>query len=260
MRGALVAAAAALAAGAAGWAARDRTAAEPAVRTAGFELTPFEPGGPLGVAYAEQDGTRVRGWISVWGLQPGTGHAIHLGPTGRNCAGERPRPVLRLPAARADENGVAFARFATDAEPGQDVVAPGWALTIHTDPGVRSARAACGAAAPGERLTDAALTGAGPASAARAGAGAGAAGLVQLRGGRPTGGVRTLRVRVGEPVALAIRSDRPDELTLRGAGLTIQVGPGTIARFSVRPRRPGRLTLLGPSTGRRPVLVVDVGR
>jgi len=249
-----VAAAATLAAGAAGWVLREQTTEPPQVRTAAFELTPFEPGGPLGVAYAEQDGTRVRGWVTVWGLQPGTGHALHLGPTGVNCAAERPRPVLPLPGARADENGVAFARFATDAEPGQDVVGPGWALTIHTGPRVRSARAACGAAAPGERLTDPALTGAGPGSAARAGA----AGLVQLRGGRPTGGVRTLRARVGERVALAIRSDRPDELTLRGAGLTIQVGPGTIARFSVRPRRPGRLTLAGPSTGRRPVLVVEV--
>ncbi len=248
--------AAALVAGGAGWALRERTAEAPDVRTAAFELTPFEPGGPLGVAYAEQDGTRVRGWVSVWGLQPGTGHALHLGPTGLNCAAERPRPVLRLPVARADENGVAFARFATEAEPGQDVVGRGWALTVHTGDRVRSARAACGAAAPGERLTDAALTGAGPSSAARAGA----AGLVQLRGGRPVGGVRTLRARVGERVAIAIRSDRPDELALRGAGVTMQVGPGTIARFSVRPRRPGRLQLMGPSTGRRPVLVVDVGR
>jgi len=254
----MAAAVAALAAGAAGWTLREETAEPPRVRTAAFELTPFEAGGPLGVAYAEQEGTRVRGWISVWGLQPGTGHALHLGPTGSNCAAERPRPVLPLRSARADENGVAFARFTTDAEPGQDVVGPGWALTIHTGPRVRSARAACGPAAPGERLTDAALTGAGPASAARARPGA--AGLVQLRGGRPTGGVRILRVRVGERVALAIRSDRPDELTLRGAGLTIQVGPGTIARFSVRPRRPGRLTLAGPSTDRRPVLVVDVRR
>ncbi|CAA9469087.1 MAG: hypothetical protein AVDCRST_MAG13-319, partial [uncultured Solirubrobacteraceae bacterium] len=69
-----------------------------------------------------------------------------------------------------------------------------------------------------------------------------------------------LRARPGERVALAIRSDRPDELALRGAGLTVQVGPGTIARFSVRPRRPGRLTLEGPSTGGRAVLVVEVGR
>jgi hypothetical protein len=57
-----------------------------------------------------------------------------------------------------------------------------------------------------------------------------------------------------------VRSDRPDELALRGAGLTMQVGPGTIVRFSVRPRRPGRLELVGPSTGGRPVLLVDVGR
>jgi hypothetical protein len=256
VRTALVAAAATLVAAAAGWLLRDRTAEEPVVRTAAFELVPFEPGGPVGVAYAEQEGSRVRGWASVWGLRPGTGHALHLGPTGPNCAAERPRPVLRLRPMRADENGVAFARFATEAEPGQDVIAPAWALTVHTAEGVNSARAACGAAAPGERLTDAALTGAGPASAARADV----AGLVQLRGGRPTGGVRTLRARVGERVALAVRSDRPDELTLRGAGLTLQVGPGTVARFSVRPRRPGRLTLMGPSTGRRPVLIVDVRR
>ncbi len=256
MRIALVAAAATLAAGAAGWALRERTAEPAGVRTAAFELTPFEPGGPVGVAYAEQRGGRVRGWASVWGLQPGTGHAIHLGPTGRNCVAERPRPVLRLPPMRADENGVAFARFATEAEPGQDVVAPRWALTVHTADGVNSARAACGAAAPGERLTEAALTGAGPASGARARV----SGLVQLRRGRPVGGVRTLRARAGERVALAIRSDRPDELALRGAGLTVQVGPGTIARFSVRPRRPGRLTLAGPSTGGRAVLVVEVGR
>lgn len=137
MRSTLAAGAAAtLVAGAAGWLLRERTAEPPEVRTAAFELAPFEPGGPLGVAYAEQDGTRVRGWIAVWGLQP--------------------------------------------------------------------------------------------------------------------------RARVGQRVAVAVRSDRPDELALRGAGLTIQVGPGTIARFSVRPRRPGRLTLTGPSTRGRPVLVVDV--
>jgi len=256
VRTALVAAAAALLATAGGWLLRDRTAQAPAVRTAAFELMPFEAGGPVGVAYAEQDGTQVRGWLSVWGLRPGSGHAVHLGPTGTNCAAERPRPVLPLRRAWADENGVAFARFATDAEPGQDVVGPRWALTVHTAEGLGSARAACGAAAPGQRLTAAALTGAGPASAARAPV----AGLVQLRGGRPVGGVRVLRARVGERVALAVRSDRRDELALRGAGLTMQVGPGTIARFSYTPRRAGRLSLAGRSTGGRPVLVVDVRR
>jgi hypothetical protein len=256
VRPAYVATAAALAAGAAGWGLREVTAGEPEVRTAAWELTPFEAGGPVGVAYAEQDGSRVRGWLAVWGLRPASGHAVHLGPTGANCVAERPDPVLRVPAVRADENGVAFARFALEADPGQDVVDRRWALTVHTGERLRSARAACGSAEPGARLDAAALTGAGPASAARADV----AGLVQLRGGRPTGGVRTIRTRVGRRVALAVRSDRPDELTLRGAGLTIQVGPGTIARFSVRPRRPGRLALAGASTGGRAVLLVDVRR
>jgi hypothetical protein len=256
VRSALLVAAASVVAGVAGWTLGERSAPQPAVRTAAFELTPFEPGGPVGVAYAEQDGARVRGWIAVWGLRPASGHAVHFGPTGRNCAAERPQPVLRLPALRADENGVAWARFATQADPGQDVAGPAWALTVHTGERVRSARAACGGAAPGERLREAALTGAGPSSAAQADV----AGLVALRGGRPTAGVRTLRVRVGQRVALAIRSDRRDELALRGAGLTIQVGPGTIARFSIRPRRPGRLVLAGRSTGGRAALVVEVVR
>jgi len=221
------------------------------VRTAGFELVPFEDGGPPAVAYLEQDGDRVRGWVVAWGLRPGSPHAAHLGPTGADCARRPPDPRVRLPVLRADENGVAFRRFTVSAE--EDVAGPRWALTVHTAD-EQSARAACGAADPGRRLSEAALTAAGPSSAARADV----AGLVQLRGGRPVGGVRTLRVRVGERVAIAVRSDRRDELALRGLGLTFQVGPGQVARFSVRPRRSVDATLAGPSTDGRLVLRLEV--
>ena len=223
------------------------------VRTASFELAPFEDGGPLGVAHLEQDGKAVRGWVAVWGLRPGSSHAAHLGPTGASCRRLPSDPRLRLPALHADEDGVAFGRFAARGE--APVADARWALTVHTGD-ARSARAACGAAAPGQRLSEAALTAAGP-SGARV---APVAGLVQLRGGRPVGRVRTLRGRVGERLAVAVRSDRRDELSLDGLGLAFQVGPGQVARFTLRPRRPGVATLRGPSTAGRAVLRIVVAR
>ncbi|MDP9384804.1 MAG: hypothetical protein M3P50_06170, partial [Actinomycetota bacterium] len=73
------------------------------------------------------------------------------------------------------------------------------------------------------------------------------------------GGVQLIRARRGQRVALALRADEPDELRLDGYGLTVQVGPGTIARLSFVARRAGSFDLRGATSGPRPAarLIVE---
>jgi hypothetical protein len=87
---------------------------------------------------------------------------------------------------------------------------------------------ACG---PRGDATAAERSAAGPGAAARAG---GASGLLQLGEGA---GPVVVRGQAGREVALAVRSRVPGEV--RVLGVAVQVGPGTIARFSVVPPRAG---------------------
>jgi hypothetical protein len=78
---------------------------------AAIRIRPLAPGGPRGVAFLRQRGTRLTGWIAVWGLAPGTVHANHLhGPNARCTPASRRtmNHVAEPPDLRADAQGVAF--------------------------------------------------------------------------------------------------------------------------------------------------------
>lgn len=217
---------------------------EEAARVA--ELRPERPGGPLGLAV--DDGERVR--MVVWGLEPGS---VHLVQRGVGCEPSDDREGSVEPAGRiaADATGVAFTRVT----PGRDDRP---AVLVRSAASARSARVSCGVLGASGRsalIGRIELAGAGPGSAAAVGSAA----LVQLRRGLPEGGVRVLRVRPGEPVALAVRSDRPGEVALESSALRWQVGPGLIARARfAAPAETGRRRLLGPDGAT--ALVLDVRR
>jgi hypothetical protein len=59
-------------------------------------------------------------------------------------------------------------------------------------------------------------------------------------------------------VSTRVREADPDEVAIVGLGLTQQVGPETIARFSFQATRPGRFELRA-RTATRPVAVLVVG-
>lgn len=224
---------------------------------ADFELLPVNPGGPVGVARLEQEDDRVRGRMVVWGLGPGSRHLAHLSGPGAACEPERnqtSRRALVLPELVAGPNGVAFARV--DARVREDVVEPGFYLMVYSGPaGVRgNARVACGDLFGGGRLDPAALASVGPGAGARSEVST----IVQLRDGRPIGGAQRIEARSGDRVALALRSDLPDEVEIGGLGLSQQVGPETIARFSFVADRPGRFPLRARTGGGRPVAVLVV--
>lgn len=85
----------------------------PPTRIAAVQLTSASADGPQGVAYLRQKGQRLTGWIVVWGLAPGSGHAWHVhGPNG-SCTGTQADPVASDDDLVANENGVAYVRIAT---------------------------------------------------------------------------------------------------------------------------------------------------
>lgn len=220
-----------------------------------FELQPLNPGGPVGLAHLEQDGDRVRGRVAVWGLGPGSRHRVEL-RAGACPGGERAASaVVTLPQLVADPNGVAFARVSARAE--ENVLEAGRYLMVYSGPGdpAANARVSCGDLFGGGELEPEALGGVGPGAAARSEAST----ILQLRDGRPIGGPQQIEARAGDRVALAIRSDLPDEVEIGGLGLSQQVGPGTIARFSLVVPRPGRFEVRALTGGERPIAVLRVG-
>lgn len=222
-----------------------------------FELLPVNPGGPVGLAHLEQGDGRVRGRVAVWGLGPGSRHRVELKGPGA-CAPEReqtPRTELALPELVADPNGVAFARV--DRRAPEGVLEPGRYLMVYSGPGPAraNARVSCGNLFGGRELEPAALASVGPGAGARSEAST----ILQLRDGRPIGGPQRIEAPTGGRVALAIRSDLPDEIEVEGLGLTQQVGPGTIARFSFEAERPGRFELRARTAGKHPAAVLVVG-
>ncbi len=225
----------ALAAAAAVLLTRDDDAPRPAT----IELRPVEPGGPAGVAALTADDGRRRGPLVAYGFTPGSRHRVEASP---RC-GAAGRPVAELVA---DPNGAALARL--DLPDAADTRA----LTIRSGPQAESSRVACGGpGTPPLRPRDVALTGPG------AGARAQTSALLRLRDGRPVPAVGPLRARAGDTVALAVRADRPDEVAIVGLGLVQQVGPGAIARFAVRVRRPGRYPVRSRLGGEVAVLEVS---
>ncbi|MGH2953549.1 MAG: hypothetical protein ACRDK9_05945 [Solirubrobacterales bacterium] len=98
-------------------------------RSANFEIRPLAAAGPTGSAYLRQKRRRLRGHVTVTGLEPGSAHDWHLiGPRGR-CH----RQVSRFAVSPgddlvADANGVASAKLREKAP--ESVVRRGYYLLI----------------------------------------------------------------------------------------------------------------------------------
>jgi hypothetical protein len=92
-------------------------------RAAELRLEPTAPGGPEGVGALEHDDGRLRGWIVVWGLEPGSRHAVHFhGPD--SACGSKADPVAVHPDLEAGRDGVVAVRL--------DVSAPETAVEVGT--------------------------------------------------------------------------------------------------------------------------------
>ena len=101
----------------------------PIGHVAAVELSPASSGGPQGVAYLKQVGKKLSGWIVVWGLEPGSGHAWHVhGPNG-SCRGTQANPVASAADLVADANGVAFVKFSTTSS--LQVIRRGFYVNVH---------------------------------------------------------------------------------------------------------------------------------
>lgn len=106
----------------------------PAVRmVAAVELRPDGGSAARGAAYFTQRGARLSGWVVVWGLEPGSKHAVHFhGPNG-SCASKPAKPAMASHEdLTADARGVAFARF-TVTNPNQ-VLRRGFYYNVHAGP------------------------------------------------------------------------------------------------------------------------------
>jgi hypothetical protein len=90
-------------------------AAQPTRVVAGALLQPTGESGVRGAAFFRQEGTRLSGWVVVWGLPPDSAHAVHFHGPNASCAKSGP-PVAAHADLVADENGVAFRSFRTTSE------------------------------------------------------------------------------------------------------------------------------------------------
>lgn len=100
---------------------------------AAVELRPDGSSAARGAAYFTQRGARLSGWVVVWGLEPGSSHAVHFhGPNG-SCASKPPKPAVASHTDLvADARGVAFTRF-TVTNPNQ-VLRQGFYYNVHAGP------------------------------------------------------------------------------------------------------------------------------
>ncbi len=84
-----------------------------------------------GVAHFEQDGSQMTGFVVVWGLEPGSVHAVHFHGPDSGC-GAKADPVAVHPDLRADGNGVAYTRVDLTAE--QELLDGGYYYNVHEGP------------------------------------------------------------------------------------------------------------------------------
>jgi hypothetical protein len=104
-------------------------ARKPVAHHASIEMLPLAQGGPQGVAYLKRVGTKLTGWIVVWGLAPGSTHAWHVhGPNG-SCTGTQAAPVASDDDLVADANGVGYLKVSTTAT--VNVIRRGFYLNVH---------------------------------------------------------------------------------------------------------------------------------
>jgi hypothetical protein len=120
---------------------------EDAETVAELELRPSAPGGPTGVGTVRHRNGRLMGWIVVWGLKPGSRHAVHFHGSGAAC-GTKADPVAIHPDLEADARGVARVRL--DQATPASVVERGVYYNVHARPSSASdnPEIACGDVSP----------------------------------------------------------------------------------------------------------------
>jgi hypothetical protein len=124
--GILVGASATLAFGALGdddGAAETQTVAE-------LEIEPSTTGGPQGVGLLRERSGRLSGSVVVWGLEPGSRHAVHFHGPDSSC-GMKADPVAIHPDLEADAEGVASAQV--DIAAPNDILGPGFYYNVHAE-------------------------------------------------------------------------------------------------------------------------------
>lgn len=95
---------------------------------AAIQLKPVGGSGVQGVAFLQQKGKKVTGWVVVWGLEPGSTHAMHIhGPNGSCTKGTG--VAVGFPDLVADAQGVAFAKLSGDAK--TQTLKKGFYLNVH---------------------------------------------------------------------------------------------------------------------------------
>jgi hypothetical protein len=114
---------------------------------AGVLLQPAGGSGVTGAAHFRQSGQRLSGWVVVWGLRPGSKHAVHIHGPGSRCGRKAP-PVAAHRDLVADRRGVAFLRFSTAA---RSVLRRGFYYNVHAGPSTvdPNPEIACGDIVPG---------------------------------------------------------------------------------------------------------------
>ena len=95
-----------------------------------LEIEPSTTGGPRGVGLMRQRGRRVSGSVVVWGLEPGSRHAVHFHGPDSSC-GTKADPVAVHPDLEADDEGVASAQL--DIAAPNDMLRPGFYYNIHAE-------------------------------------------------------------------------------------------------------------------------------
>jgi hypothetical protein len=123
--GVLVGASAALAFGA----LRDGDEAT-ATQSAELQIQPTTSGGPRGVGLLLQQGGRVSGSVVVWGLEPGSLHAVHFHGPDSSC-GTKADPVAVHADLEADDDGVASVQV--DIAAPDDMLRPGFYYNVHAE-------------------------------------------------------------------------------------------------------------------------------
>jgi hypothetical protein len=143
--GILVGASATLAFGALG---DDDDGATEAQTVAELEIEPSTTGGPQGVGLLRQRGGKVSGSVVVWGLEPGSLHAVHFHGPDSSC-GTKADPVAIHPDLDADADGVAIAQV--DIAAPNDILQPGYYYNVHAESSAVSdnPEIACGDLLPG---------------------------------------------------------------------------------------------------------------
>lgn len=106
----------------------------PATRTvAAVELRPDGGSAARGAAYFTQRGARLSGWVVVWGLAPGSRHAVHFHGAAGTCAAKPAKPARAAHRDLvADARGVAFQRFAVSSS--EQVLRRGFYYNVHEHP------------------------------------------------------------------------------------------------------------------------------